>query len=121
MTATYLVLLLGDEREWSALDEAGRDALDASHREFTAVAPTRGHTIVEGRELALPSTALVVRRSRGGAPTVSEGPFAETVELVGGYYVVRTADPRDLARLVADTLTESADIRLMVGSEDATP
>jgi hypothetical protein len=121
MTATYLVLLLGDEREWSALDEAGRDALDASHREFTAVAPTRGHTIVEGRELALPSTALVVRRSRGGAPTVSEGPFAETVELVGGYYVVRTADPQDLARLVADTLTESADIRLMVGSEDATP
>lgn len=119
MTATYLVLLLGDEREWVARDEAAIAALDASHREFTAVAPTRGHTIVDGHELALPSTALVVRRARDGEPTVSEGPFAETVELVGGYYVVRTADPKGLAELVADTLTESADIRLLLGSETA--
>ena len=110
-TETYLVLLYGDETLWRARDASALEALGASHRTFRERAAEHGHTIVGGHELEYAETALVVRRSRHGEPVVSEGPFAETVEQLGGYYVVRTADPKGLAELVASTLTEDADIR----------
>jgi hypothetical protein len=110
-TATYMVLLYGDEDVWRARDAAALEALDASHRSFRERAQAQGHTILGSHELEYAKSALVVRRSRHGEPVVSEGPFAETVEQLGGYYLVRTDDPRGLAELVASTLTEDADIR----------
>ena len=118
-TATYLVLLYGDEREWKSYDDAALAALDASHRTFGEQAAAQGHKILSGNQLDYAETALVVRRSRGGAPVVSDGPFAETVEQLGGFYFVKTADRRGLAELVASALTEHADIRLIRFSEEA--
>lgn len=37
----------------------------------------------------------------GGAAQVTDGPFAETTEQLGGFYLVRTADPDGLLRLAA--------------------
>jgi hypothetical protein len=44
-----------------------------------------------GRELDLPQTAVTVR-VRGGETLVTDGPFAETKEWLGGYYVIEAAD-----------------------------
>jgi hypothetical protein len=117
-TATYLVLLYGDENVWRARSDAELAALDESHRTFRDRAEQNGHTIVGSHELEYAKDALVVRRSRHGDPVVSDGPFAETIEQVGGFYLVRTADPRGLADLVAGMLTEDADIRRARHSEE---
>ncbi|RHA38980.1 YciI family protein [Cellulomonas rhizosphaerae] len=110
-TATYVVLLHGDESEWAARDEASLAALDASHRSFSALCKDGGHEILAGEELAYASTARIVRRGAGRPAEVTDGPFTEAVEQLGGFYVVRTADLDALVRLVADTLTETAEIR----------
>jgi hypothetical protein len=110
-TATYVVLLHGDESAWAARDEASLAELDASHRSFSALCKQEGHEIVAGEELAYASTARIVRRGAGRPAEVTDGPFTEAVEQLGGFYVVRTADLDALVRLVADTLTETAEIR----------
>lgn len=109
--ATYVVLLHGDEREWAARDEESMAALDESHRTFTARCKDAGHEIIAGEELAYASTARIVRRGAGRPAEVTDGPFTEAVEQLGGFYVVRTADLDGLVALVADTLTEVAEIR----------
>ncbi len=97
-TQEYVLLLHGDEAPWREADEAARVQAYAEHGEFSRLCGERGHEIVGGAELRLSETSRVVRR-RDGQVQVTEGPFTETVEQLGGYYVIRTADVDDLARL----------------------
>ncbi|MDM7832643.1 YciI family protein [Cellulomonas edaphi] len=113
-TATYLVLLHGDEGQWQSRDAASLAALDASHQEFVAACARDGHEILAAHELDYARTARVVRRGAGRPPEVTDGPFTEAVEQLGGFYLVRTADVDALVALVADTLTEDAEIRPVV-------
>lgn len=119
--ARYLVLLRGDETVWDARDADAQARNGARHGELARVAPTRGHVIVGGEELTHSSTALVVRRAADGGRTVSEGPYGEVVEQVGGYYVVETDDVADLAALVAEVLDEDAEIRGFVDHAAVAP
>lgn len=109
--ARYLVLLRGDQATWDAWTDDEMERNGARHVELGRVAPTRGHTIVGGEELTHSAAALVVRRSTDGTSTVSDGPYTELVEQVGGYYVVDTDDVHDLAALLAETLSEGIEIR----------
>lgn len=112
MAQTWVVLLHGDEKAWETADEATRTAAYADHDAFTTACAEHGHTIVGGHELASSSRAVVVRNGTDG-PVVTDGPYAETVEQMGGYYVVETDDVQDLARLVVTVLGpgEVAEIR----------
>ena len=103
MSQTWVVLLHGDEKAWETADEATRAAAYADHDAFSAACAERGHTIVGGHELVSSSRAVVVRNDADG-PAVTDGPYAETVEQLGGYYVVETDDVQDLARLVVTVL-----------------
>lgn len=96
----YVLLLHGDEEPWRSADEATRVGEYARHGEFSRLCTERGHEIVGGAELRLSETSRVVRQ-RDGVAQVTEGPFTETVEQLGGYYVVRSADVEDLAQLAA--------------------
>ncbi len=113
-TATHLVLLRGDERAWEARTDDELTANSAAHVRFTALAAERGHTIVRGEELGPTALGKVVRRRAGTTTSVSDGPFGETTEIVGGLYLVATTDVDDLAALIADTLNEDAEIRPLV-------
>ncbi len=94
----YVVLLPGDESAWEAATEEERAQLYARHGEFARLLAERGHKVVGGNELTHSREARVVR---GGldAVTVTEGPYAETVEQLGGYYVVETDDLDDLLQV----------------------
>lgn len=105
MSQRYVVLLRGDEAAWDAADEEARTAAYADHGAFAEECARRGHVVVGGEELQPAASALVVRRTPAadgdpGDVTVTEGPYAETAEQLGGYYVVDTEDVQDLARLV---------------------
>ncbi|MDC7123210.1 YciI family protein [Cellulomonas fimi] len=109
--ARYLVMLRGDQATWDAWTDADMERNSARHQQLARLAPGRGHVIVGGEELTHSGSALVVRRSADGSGTVSDGPYAELVEQVGGYYLVDTDDVRDLAALLAETLSEGVEIR----------
>ena len=112
----YLLLLAGDPDEWDRADEAERQALFDAHRDFTAAVRARA-TMLGGEALAGPATAVTVRP--GGADRlVTDGPFAETVEHLGGFYLVESPDRDtvvDLCRILPATY--SIEVRPVVDVE----
>jgi hypothetical protein len=92
---TYAVLLPGDEAVWESASEEQRAATYAKHGEFARLLEERGHEITGGAELTHSRTAKVVRA--GG---VTDGPYAETVEQLTGFYLVETDDLDDLLEVV---------------------
>jgi hypothetical protein len=91
----YAILLPGNEDQWAAASEEERDATYGRHRAFMAALAERGHTVTGGAELTHSKEAKVVRGALGDV-TVTDGPYAETVEQITGFYVVRTDDLDDL-------------------------
>ena len=92
----YIVLLLGNaerERWWGTVSEQERKDMFAEHDRFGRELAARGHTITGGAELHSSAEARIVHP---GGTVVTEGPYAETSELVGGYYVVESDDLDDL-------------------------
>ncbi len=96
----YVVLLAGDESRWAAATPEERATTYARHGEFARALSEHGHAIVGGAELA-PSTEARVVRSDGTTVTVTDGPYAETVEQLTGYYEVESEDLEDLVALVS--------------------
>ena len=95
---TYAVLLHGDEKPWADAGPEERARMYGLHEEFTRLLAERGHTATGGAELVGSAEAKVVRGSRD-AVTVTDGPYAETVEQLGGFYLVETDDLDDLLQL----------------------
>jgi hypothetical protein len=78
-------LLPGDEAAWQSATADERAATSARHRRFVDLLHERGHRVIGGAELTHSSRARVVRGDLD-AVTVSEGPYAETVEQLTGFY-----------------------------------
>jgi hypothetical protein len=100
--STYLVLIHGDEQYWDAETPEQRAAKEAAHRAFAEAA---GDALLDGRQLSAGSAATTLRGDSPGKPLVTDGPFAETKEVVGGYYLLRVAD-LDAAVALASLLPE---------------
>jgi hypothetical protein len=98
--AEYLILIHGDPQVWDRRTDDDNDRVDAAHREFTRRCGTDGHRVVASGELTDAATARVVRPGAG----VTDGPYAELAEQIGGYYVVRTSDLDALLALVDEVL-----------------
>ena len=90
----YVVLIVGDaDRWWTTMDADQRAAGYAEYTRFSEELTTRGHRITGGGELHATSEA---KRIPPGGGAVTEGPFAETAEQVGGFYQVESEDLDDL-------------------------
>jgi hypothetical protein len=96
--AKYLILIYGDEQRWDAETEPELRAKDAGHRAFRAAAGSR---VLGGQELEASSTATTLR----GADLITDGPFLESKEAIGGFYVI-DADDLDAAIALAALLPE---------------
>jgi hypothetical protein len=90
--AQYMVLIYGDEAQWDARTDEGIRATDAGHRAF---AERAGSSILASGELESSGTATTLRAG-GERPLVTDGPFLETKEVLGGFYLVE-ADSLDEA------------------------
>jgi len=91
--------------KWNSAGPEERERLFASLTAFAAAVRERGE-VVAGEGLADPSTARTLQP--GPERTVTEGPYAETVEQLGGFYVIDVPDMDtavDLAHLLADHIT----------------
>ena len=91
---TYIVLIIGDaDRWWSSMSMQERKDGYAEYERFGKTLTEHGHTITGGAELQASTTARTVQP--GGA-TITEGPYTESTEQVGGFYQVETEDLDDL-------------------------
>jgi hypothetical protein len=90
----YMLLIYGDEQSWSSLSEEELQAVYAEYGRLSQDLRERG-AYVDGSELQSVSTATSVR-VRDGETQVTDGPFAETREVLGGYYLIE-ADSLDEA------------------------
>jgi len=86
----YMLLIYGDPTNF---DPAEGDAMMAEYMKFTSAILESGE-MVGGDPLEGPETATAVRL-RDGKRSTTDGPFAETKEVLGGYYIV---DVKDLDR-----------------------
>ena len=92
----YVVLLPGDEAEWEAAPGERRQATYTQHREFAQLLEERGHRVTGGAELAHSRETKLLRTAPDGTQTVTDGPFAETVEQLTGFYLIDSPDLDDL-------------------------
>ena len=85
----FLLLLIGDEEAEGALPREELTAIVEAHAALGQRLRDRG-AFVLGHALAPSSAVKTVRRTRGDL--ISDGPFAETKEQAGGFYIVDAAD-----------------------------
>jgi len=82
----YALLIYTNDTEWEGLSEDERNAI---YGEYAAVSETAG--IVGGNELAGAETATTVRVA-GGKTLITDGPFIETKEVLGGFFLYEAGD-----------------------------
>jgi hypothetical protein len=87
---TYLLLIYINDGEWAGLTQAQREGIYGEYRELVGGLMAEG-AYKGGHELAPVSTATTVR-VRDGKRSVTDGPFAETKEQLGGYFEIEAAD-----------------------------
>lgn len=88
----FVVLLHQDERIWAEADADERARYIREHDDFSAAAAaTPGVEILGGEALTSVASATTLRR-RGDQVTITEGPYAETVEQLGGFYLIEAPD-----------------------------
>jgi len=86
----YIVLIYGSEKSWTSLSKPEAEQMYAEYRKYSEDLAKAG-VIRGGSELKPTSTATTVR-VRGGKQQVTDGPFAETKEQLGGYYLIEAKD-----------------------------
>jgi len=90
----YVILIVGDaDRWWTTMNDEQRAAGYAEYGRFSAELERRGHRVTGGAELHGMGDAKSIA---AGATAVTDGPFAETTEQVGGFFQVESDDLDDL-------------------------
>src|SRR5690242_13780868 len=93
----YLLLIYDSEKRWTTLSQAQQDAESG---EFFAYGKDFAPKIVGGNALQPTVTAKTVR-VRDGKRLTTDGPFAETKEQLGGYYLVDVATEEEAIAMAA--------------------
>ncbi|MCL4801081.1 MAG: YciI family protein [Burkholderiales bacterium] len=91
--------LIRAERVMEQLDPAFAEGHFRDYAEFTTAIRASGHFV--GCNRLLPPAAATTVRVRDGRVSVTDGPYAETKEQLGGYYVIEAADRDEAIRVAA--------------------
>jgi hypothetical protein len=95
----YMLLIYGNEAAMKSATQADRDAMFRSYHEYTQSIIKTGN-MKAGDALQPTATATTVR-VREGKTLTTDGPFAETREQLGGYYLVEAKDLDEATKLAA--------------------
>jgi hypothetical protein len=111
----YLLLICDDEKAWGKLSESERQKIYAEYRQLREQLIAGGQ-FVGGSQLQPTTTATTVR-VRDGKRLVTDGPFAETREQLGGYFLVEAKDLDEaiaLAARIPSARTGTIEVRPLV-------
>jgi hypothetical protein len=109
----FLLIMHVNPRIWEALTEDERNEVMQGHGEFMAAIRESGE-MLQTVALADPAASAVVR-VRAGVPAVSDGPYLEAKEYLGGYYLVECASrdrALELAAMIPDAKVEGLGIEV---------
>jgi hypothetical protein len=95
----YLCLIYEDEKEWQKMPKAETEKLINEFSSYTESVRKSGH-YVGGNALQPTHTATTVRVRKGKVAT-TDGPFAETKEQLGGYYLLQARDLNEAIQLAS--------------------
>lgn len=87
--ANYLVMIYDNEAKWAAADPSV--AQENMHR-HGAFAQANGAALRGGARLAGSDTATTIRPDGSGGFAITDGTFAETKEVLGGFYIIEARD-----------------------------
>jgi hypothetical protein len=107
----YMLLLYSTTTDWEVGDDTWDDGI-AEHEAFVKAVEEAGAEIVSAAALAPPQTARTVR---GADRVVSDGPFAEVREVLGGYYMISAPDLDTALALAKQCPEEIVEVREEVG------
>lgn len=93
----YLLFCCFEEERWAALPELQRAEIMEEYRRLEQELVQSGHYRA-GAKLGSPSSSTTVRVTQG-RPAITDGPFAETKEQIGGYHLIECADLDEAIRI----------------------
>ena len=112
----YLCLIYDDEQLWARMAKPERDAILGEYGRYVADIARSGH-MVSGEQLQPVATATTIR-IRNGKLGTTDGPFAETKEQLGGYFVIEATDLNEaiqVASRIPSARLGSVEVRPVVG------
>ena len=86
----FLLLCCFDEKRWGDLPDSQRNQIMRDYGELLQRLDGSGHHLASGKLQSSAAAATV--RARNGKSSVTDGPFAETKEQVGGYHLIECQD-----------------------------
>ena len=96
--AEYMLFIWDDEAAWENADPRTVEATMAAHEDFIA---RNAGALRGGNRLHPSGTATSIRHNSDGGVAVSDGAFAETKEVIGGYYLIDASDLDEALRIAA--------------------
>ena len=95
----YLCLIYDEEKALGAMPKSEMDAFMGEYFAFTDGIKKSGHYV--GGEALKPVHTATTVRVRGGKMSTTDGPFAETKEQLGGYYLIEARDLNDAIQVAS--------------------
>jgi hypothetical protein len=95
----YLCLAYYDVRAFEALSRAELDAIVGKCPAYDDALRASGHLLVQAS--LGPARATTTVRPRNGKPSVTDGPYVETKEQVGGFFIIEARDLNEAIRVAS--------------------
>ena len=89
----YLCLIYENEKAWETMPKEESDQVMGEYMKFTDDIGKSGHLI--GGEALQPTQSATTVRVRNGKVSATDGPYVETKEQLGGYYLIEAKDLND--------------------------
>jgi hypothetical protein len=113
----YTLLLVGHDRAtgpWDTLTEEQQGVEMAKHYEFSNACEARDGVALVGGEQLMDGSGATTLRTINGEMTITDGPFAEAAEQIGGFYVIDAPDLDTVIELCRILPAYDIDIRPVI-------
>ena len=97
----YLLMCCFEEKRWDAIAQSERDGVMQQYGELIQGLTQSGQYLAGGKLKS--SAAATTVREKNGKPVITDGPFAETKEQLGGYHLIEAKD-LDEAMAIAERI-----------------
>ncbi|MQY12558.1 hypothetical protein SRB5_26930 [Streptomyces sp. RB5] len=97
----YVMLIHGDEAAWEAMDDQQKKEAYAARGEWLTRWREQGKVESGGAELDTPRKAKTLAPDKDGLPVVTDGPYLELKEVIGGFIILRADDIDDAVNVAA--------------------
>lgn len=113
----FMLLIYHNEQRWSGISEAEKQSIYGEYRKLREQIQA-SKQFIDGSQLEATTTATSIR-IRDGEELVTDGPFAETHEQLGGYFLIETANLDEaiaIARRIPSARTGTIEVRPLAES-----